>query len=174
MWYKYIDLTSTLDRTLPPLVPVLYGIFMTITFTETWLLYCYQTFGTPVLLIYTAHHLDMCYLVGLLDCFHTVSLLYYCKVKSDYINSDYSDVRYRVYIWGFPYLDYFFDVLISRIDNVSLDNWFSCSYFTYCLISSSYVLIFTIHLSCTRAWYARHLALSYVLAGLHLTTLNSL
>jgi len=26
----------TLDRTLPPLIPVLYDIFMTITFTETW------------------------------------------------------------------------------------------------------------------------------------------
>ena len=26
----------TLDRTLPPLIPVLYGIFMTITFTGTW------------------------------------------------------------------------------------------------------------------------------------------
>jgi len=72
------------------------------------------------------------------------------KTNSGYINSDYSDVRYRVYIWGFPYLDYSFDVLISRIGNVGLYNWFSCSYFTYCLISCSYVLIFTIHLSCTR------------------------
>ena len=26
----------TLDRTLPPLIPVLYDIFMTITFTGTW------------------------------------------------------------------------------------------------------------------------------------------
>ena len=37
-------------NTLPPLIPVLYGIFMTITFTGTWLLYCYQIFGTPELL----------------------------------------------------------------------------------------------------------------------------
>ena len=35
------------------------------------------------------------------------------------------------------------------IGNVGLYNWFSCSYFTYCLISCFYVLIFTIHLSCT-------------------------
>jgi len=40
----------TLDRTLAPPIPVLYSIFMTITFTGTWLLYCYQTFGTHVLL----------------------------------------------------------------------------------------------------------------------------
>ena len=33
-----------------------------------------------ILLVYTAHQLDMCYLVGLLNCFHTVSLLY-CEGK---------------------------------------------------------------------------------------------
>ena len=50
----------TLDRTLPPLIPVLYGTWYCGTciilhihdyyFTGTWLLYCYQIFGTPVLL----------------------------------------------------------------------------------------------------------------------------
>jgi len=34
----------------------------------------------------------------------------------------YSDVRYMVYIRGFPYLDYSFDVLTSRIGNVGLYN----------------------------------------------------
>jgi len=29
------------------------------------------------------------------------------------MNSGYNDMRYKVYIWGFPYLDYYFDVLIS-------------------------------------------------------------
>ena len=71
------------------------------------------------------------------------------KANSGYINSDYSDERCRVYIWGFPCLDYSFDVQISQIGNVDLYNWFPYSYFTYCLISCSYVLIFTIHLSCT-------------------------
>ena len=89
------------------------------------------------------------------------------KANSGYINSDYSDVRCRVYIWGFSCLDYSFDVLISRIGNVGLYNWFTCSCFTYCFISCSYVLIFTIHLfyTCVTTWYARNLALSYVLAG---------
>jgi len=56
----------------------------------------------------------------------SILLHYYIvvKEKTDYINSDYSDVRYRVYIWGFPCLDYSFDVLISLIGNVSLYNWF--------------------------------------------------
>ena len=78
------------------------------------------------------------------------------------------------YIWEFPYLDYSFDVLISRIGNMSLYNWFSCSYFTYYLISCSYVLIYTIHLSCTHV-HDLHATWLYhfVLAGLHLTTLNS-
>ena len=64
-------------------------------------------------------------------------------------NLAYGDVSYMVYIWGFSYLDYFFDVLISRIANVGLYNWFPYSYFIYCLISCSYVLIFMIHLSFT-------------------------
>ena len=55
--------------------------------------------------------------------------------------------RYRVYMWGFSYLDYSFDVLISRIGNVGLYNWFHHSYFTYCLISCSYVLY---------SWYTFH------------------
>jgi len=63
------------------------------------------------------------------------------KEKSDYINSDYGDVMYMVYIWGFPCLDYSFDVLTSQIGNVGLYNWFYCCYFTYCLISCPYLFI---------------------------------
>jgi len=47
--------------------------------------------------------------------FHIVSLFSYCESNSDYMNSDYCDVRCWVYIWGFSCLDYFFDVLISQI-----------------------------------------------------------
>ena len=109
-----------------------------------------------MLLISTSYSLDLycspLILVLLLD-YSIASILfpYYVIVttKSGYINSDYNDMRCRVYICGFPYLDYSFDVLISRIGNVGLYNWFSCSYFTYCLITCSYVLIFTIHISCT-------------------------
>ena len=65
------------------------------------------------------------------------------------------------------YLDYSFDVLISQIGNVGLYNSFCCSYLTYCLISCSYMLIFTKHLLYTRVTtWACQLALSYVLAGL--------
>ena len=77
-------------------------------------------------------------------------LFCYCEGNLGYMNSDYYDVRCRVFIWGSPYLDYSFDILISRIGNFSLYNWFTHSYFTYCLISCSYVLIFAIHLSCIR------------------------
>jgi len=54
-------------------------------------------------------------LVGLLVAYFRVSILFHYSVivkeNSGYINSDYSDIRCRVYIWGFPYLDYSFDVL---------------------------------------------------------------
>jgi len=39
-------------------------------------------------------------------------------------------MRYMVYIWGFSYLHYLIDVLISRIRKLSLYNWF-CLYFLY-------------------------------------------
>jgi len=50
-WYQYTwpDIVAP-DWLLLYLVSVLYCIFMIITFTGTWLLYCFQTFGTPVLL----------------------------------------------------------------------------------------------------------------------------
>jgi len=93
-------------------------------------------------------------LLNYLLAYFRVSILFHyfviLKANSAYINSDYSDVRCRVYVWGFLYLDYFFNVLISWIGNVGLYNWFSFSYFTYCLISCSYVLIFMIHLSYAR------------------------
>ena len=95
------------------------------------------------------------------------------KAKSGYINSDYSDVSYKVYMWGFSCLDDSFDVLISRIGNVGLYNWFSCSYFTYYLISCSYVLTFTIHLSCTQYLICTPLGFIICTRGLHLITLNS-
>ena len=108
---------------------------------------------TQYIILLTSYTWYLCYFVELLDClflsFHNVSLFCYCEGNSGYINSNY-DVRCRVYIWGFSYLDYSFDVLISWISNLGLYNWFPYSYFTYCLISCSYVFIFTIHLSCTR------------------------
>jgi len=41
----------TLDRTVPPQIPVLYGIFMTITFTGTW--HNYYTVTRPLTLLYS-------------------------------------------------------------------------------------------------------------------------
>jgi len=52
-------------------------------------------------------------------------------------------VRYKVYIWGFSCLKFFFDVLISWIGNLSLYNWFCHIYFTYYLISCSCVSVLT-------------------------------
>jgi len=50
-WYQYTwpDIVTP-DWLLFYLASVLYCIFMILTFTGTWLLYCYQTFDTPVLL----------------------------------------------------------------------------------------------------------------------------
>ena len=44
--------------------------------------------------------------------------------NSGCIYSDYEDVRYMVYRWGFPCLDYSFDVLISWSYKRSLYRWF--------------------------------------------------
>ena len=46
----------------------------------------------------------------------------------------------KVYKWGFPCLDYSFDVLTSQIGNANLYNWFSC-FFTHCLTSCPYLFI---------------------------------
>ena len=100
---------------------------------------------------------------------------YFVTVKENlgYINSYYSDVRCKIYMRVF-----LFGLFLQRtnpwIGNVGLYNWFSYSYFTYCLILYSYVLIFTIHLFCTRvsdmhATWPYHM---YSL-GCFLTILNS-
>jgi len=52
-----------------------------------------------------------------------LSVLWYFRSLGDnanYMNSGYGDVRYTVYIWEFSCLDYFFNVLISRIGNLGL------------------------------------------------------
>jgi len=46
------------------------------------------------------------------------------------MNSGYGEMRYEVYLLGFPYLDYSCDILISRIRNLSFYNWFCHTYFT--------------------------------------------
>jgi len=62
------------------------------------------------------------HLTCLFSSFHTVSLFCYCEGSSDYINSAYGDLRYMVYIWGFPCLDYSLDVSISWIQSLGLYN----------------------------------------------------
>jgi len=54
---------------------------------------------------------------------------------------------YMVYIWRFPCLDYSFDVLISRIYNLSLYNWFYHIYFTCYLLTCSCMPMFTTRFS---------------------------
>ena len=112
--------------------------------------------------------------IGALQVIASILFYYYIvKVKTDYINSDYSDVRYRVYIWGFPYLDYSFDVLISLIGNVSLYNWFpvitllTVLFHVLICLYSRYTFLVHMYLLCTSFGFI------YVLAGLRLTTLNS-
>jgi len=99
------------------------------------------------------------------------------------------EVRYMVYRWGFPYLDYPLDVLISWIRRLSLYNWFCLHlHFTYDIYNSYmldkcislYLLLlptcfleYTIHwysCTCVLAW-ARYLAFLYSL-GCILTTLD--
>ena len=65
-------------------------------------------------------------------------LFCYCEGNLGCINSAYGDVRYMVYIWGLPYLDYPLDVSISWIHNLSLYNQFCPHLYlkhAWCLIS---------------------------------------
>ena len=95
--------------------------------------------------------------------------------NSSCLNSDYGDIRHIVYIWGFPCLDYSFDVPISRISNLSLYNWFYYIYFTWCLIACSCVSVLTIWFLIHALWLefidtrvlvpAYHVALASLLVG---------
>jgi len=67
--------------------------------------------------------------------------------NSGCMNSGDGYASYIVYIWGFSYLDYSFNVLISRIRNLSLYNWFYHIYFTWCLITCSCVFMLTTRFS---------------------------
>jgi len=77
-------------------------------------------------------------------------------------------------------LDYSFDVLISRIGNLDLYNWFYHIYFTYCPLPALVCLcsrhdfqymIFNSNINTCVFDPARHLALILPLVGLLLTTL---
>jgi len=73
------------------------------------------------------HHNDIIILLwGNSGCMHSVD----------------GDMRYNLYIWGFPYLDYFLDVLISWIFQLS-----SYTGFTYtCMIVAQHNILY---LDCT-------------------------
>jgi len=58
---------------------------------------------------------------------HVVLLLCYAEDNSGCINSDDGDMRYMLYIWGFSYLDYSFDVSISWIQNLCRTTSFVCT-----------------------------------------------
>jgi len=87
----------------------------------------------------------------------------------------YGDVRYKIYIRRFPYLDYSFDALISRIDNLGLYNWFCHIYFTCCLLACSCMPVLRTRFSIHVFWlefigtrmliYARQLTLILLLVG---------
>jgi len=49
----------------------------------------------------------------------------------------------RVYIWGFSYLDYFFDVLISWIHRLSLYNWFWHFHMLVWLFTTLFLCLFS-------------------------------
>ena len=85
------------------------------------------------------------------------------------MNSGYINVRYTVYIWRFPYLDYSFDVLISRISNLGLYNWFYRIYFTCYLLTCSCMLTLTTRFSITRI-YRYTCAYQYTPLSIHHTT----
>ena len=93
------------------------------------------------------------------------------KANSDYINLDYSDVRCRIFIWGFSYLDYFFNVLISRIGNVGITDFsvvtlLTVSFHVHMCLYSRYTFYVHICLICT--------PLGFIVCTrrLHLTILN--
>jgi len=107
-----------------------------------------------------------------------LSILWYFLSLGDnsgYMNSGYGDVWYTVYIWGFPCLDYSFDVLISRIGNLGLYNWFYNIYFTCYLFTCSFMLMLTTRFSIHALWlrfidthvliYTRYLAFTTPLVG---------
>jgi len=87
----------------------------------------------------------------------------------------YNDATYMVYIWGFSYLDYSFDVLTSQIDNLGLYNWFYHIYFTCYLFTCSCMLMLMTRFSIHALWlgfintrviiYARHLVFTAPLVG---------
>ena len=95
--------------------------------------------------------------------------------NSGYMNSGYSDIRYRVYTWGFPCSDYSFNVLISRIDSLGLYNGFCHIYVTWCLIACSCASVLMSWFSIQALWLgfidtcvllsARYLALIWPLLG---------
>ena len=92
-------------------LPLVHNICATVL--STWLVY----FRVFILLFY------FCYSEGISSC----------------INSAYGDMRFKVYLWGFPYLDYPLDVPILLICNLSfitmcLYSWHS---FWYMLLADS-------------------------------------
>ena len=60
--------------------------------------------------------------------------------NSGCMNSRYGDVWYMVCIWGFSCLNYFFDVIISQIHNLSLYNWFCHIYLMPLACSCEFML----------------------------------
>jgi len=76
-----------------------------------------------------------------------------------------------VYIWGFSYFDYSFDVQISRIGNLGLYNWF---YHLYLL--PFYLLMYvyaqdTVFITCYLTWIYQYTCDSpYTPLGIHHTT----
>ena len=85
--------------------------------------------------------------------------------NSGCIYSDYDDVRYVVYKWGFPYLDYSFDVLISWSCNlgctagfvvfafIGFYSYFRFYYYCYYNLYSWLDHLCTIQISCYSLLY---------------------
>ena len=62
---------------------------------------------------------------GIISFINFLSVLWYFLSlwdNSSCMNPRYGNVSYRVYIWGFPCFDYFFDIQNSLIHNLSLYN----------------------------------------------------
>jgi len=139
------------------------------------------SFNVIVLWTRKSNMYDWFFLYSILSVLSVLWCFLSLEDNSGYIKAGYSDVRYKVYIWGFSYLNYSFDVLILRISNLGLYNEFYNIYFTCYIIAChcvsllrhnfQYLLIdlnFSIHmcLSLHATWHSSYNSLGSFLTPL--------
>jgi len=88
------------------------------------------------------------------------SIIIVVLCNSGCIYSDYDDIKYTVYRWGFPCLDYSFDVLISWSCNLDCTAGFTIFAFIWFLFRFFILLLFLLLLyipsftTCVLHWFS--------------------